>query len=440
MARVVGLRGRWERWAVGVGSGCVVLLMGGCGMPGAPQPPTLRLAEPVTTLTASRAGDVVTLRWTNPTKTTDGVTIAGFATAIEADLCRVEAATVTADCQPVQRHSVKPGSQTEMADVLPPGMTTGPMRALRYAVVLRNAKGRTAGLSNVALTAAGQAPGAVRELTAQASGEGVVLHWLADGSETPVRLERHLLKAPLVDGANRAKKARGIVPGGDSARSENEMLVDQALMVDAPASSGRAGALDRQAAFDAVYRYTAQRVLLLAQAALGGAGGSSGLTAQTNRAHGSARRGSLRHATHGLASGQASGSATSASGSDGSAIAVASAPSAPVMVDTQDVFPPAVPKGLVATYSETTHSVDLSWAPDMEPDLAGYVVERSLIPEGTSQGDASPWTRLAEGVAVPGYSDAQVKPGREYRYAVRAVDRHGNTSAASPSVSVRTEP
>ncbi len=438
MPRVVGLRGqwgwRWERWAVGVALGGAALLVAGCGMPGAPQPPTLRLAEPVTTLTASRAGDVVTLRWTNPTKTTDGVTIAGFASAMEADLCR--AATVTADCQPVQHRSVKPGSQTEVADVLPPAMTTGPLRALRYAVVLRNAKGRTAGLSNVALTAAGQAPGMVRELTAQASGEGVVLRWLGDGSATPVRLERHLLKAP--DRAKQAKNKRGGALGGDSARPEDKTLVDQSLMVDAPASSGRAGAVDRQAELDAVYRYTAQRVLLLAPDALGGAGG--GQVAQTSRAHGSARRGSLRHATHGLASGQASGPATSMTGSDGSAIAVASAPSAPVVVDTRDVFPPAVPKGLVATYSEATHSVDLSWAPDLEPDLAGYVVERSRMPEDVSQGEAAPWTRLAEGVAVPGYSDAQVQPGREYRYAVRAVDRHGNTSAASPSVSVRTEP
>ena len=214
------------------------------------------------------------------------------------------------------------------------------------------------------------------------------------------------------------------------------MLVDQALMVDAPASSGRAGALDRQAAFDAVYRYTAQRVQLLGSDALGGAGGSGGQAAQTSRVHGSARRGSLRAATHGLAKGQAG----STSGSDGSEIAVASAPNAPVVVDTRDVFPPAVPKGLVAIYSETTHSVDLSWAPDMEPDLAGYVVERSRMPEDVSHGDASPWTRLADGVAVPGYSDRQVQPGSTYRYTVRAVDRHGNTSAASASVSVRTEP
>ena len=438
MPRVVGLRGqwgwRWARWAVGVALGGAALLVAGCGMPGAPQPPTLRLAEPVTTLTASRAGDVVTLRWTNPTKTTDGVTIAGFASAMEADLCRVEAATVTGDCQPVLRRSVKPGSQTEVADVLPPAMTTGPLRALRYAVVLRNAKGRTAGLSNVALTAAGQAPGMVRELTAQASGEGVVLRWLGDGSATPVRLERHLLKA--ADRAKQAKNKQDGALGGNSARPEDKTLVDQSLMVDAPSSSGRAGAVDRQAELDAVYRYTAQRVLLLAPDALGGAGQA----AQTSRAHGSARRGSLRHATHGLASGQASGPATSMTGSDGSAIAVASAPSAPVVVDTRDVFPPAVPKGLVATYSEATHSVDLSWAPDLEPDLAGYVVERSRMPEDVSQGEAAHWTRLAEGVAVPGYSDAQVQPGREYRYAVRAVDRHGNTSAASPSVSVRTEP
>src|SRR5438094_104454 len=45
--------------------------LAGCGTPGAPQPPSLHLPEPVRDLRASRKGDKVTLTWTQPTETTD---------------------------------------------------------------------------------------------------------------------------------------------------------------------------------------------------------------------------------------------------------------------------------------------------------------------------------------------------------------------------------
>ena len=47
------------------------LLLGGCGTPGAPQPPSLKLPERVTDLAASRFGNRVELHWTTPKKTTD---------------------------------------------------------------------------------------------------------------------------------------------------------------------------------------------------------------------------------------------------------------------------------------------------------------------------------------------------------------------------------
>src|SRR5438874_3696192 len=45
--------------------------LAGCGTPGAPQPPSLHLPEPVRDLRASRKGDKVTLTWTQPSETTD---------------------------------------------------------------------------------------------------------------------------------------------------------------------------------------------------------------------------------------------------------------------------------------------------------------------------------------------------------------------------------
>src|SRR5581483_5532812 len=55
---------------------CLLLALAGfltaCGTPGAPQPPSLNLAKPVSDLKAVRSGDEVELTWTVPNETTDG--------------------------------------------------------------------------------------------------------------------------------------------------------------------------------------------------------------------------------------------------------------------------------------------------------------------------------------------------------------------------------
>ena len=52
---------------------CVVVVA--CGTPGAPLPPALELAKPVTDLRATRKGDRVYLAWTVPAQTTDHLTV-----------------------------------------------------------------------------------------------------------------------------------------------------------------------------------------------------------------------------------------------------------------------------------------------------------------------------------------------------------------------------
>src|SRR5689334_1843035 len=58
-----------------IGLALACLWLAGCGTPGAPRPPSLRLAETVRDLTASRQGSTVTLTWTEPARTTDGENI-----------------------------------------------------------------------------------------------------------------------------------------------------------------------------------------------------------------------------------------------------------------------------------------------------------------------------------------------------------------------------
>jgi fibronectin type 3 domain-containing protein len=73
----------------------------------------------------------------------------------------------------------------------------------------------------------------------------------------------------------------------------------------------------------------------------------------------------------------------------------------------------------------TEPSIDLSWQPVTDPDLAGYAVYRS------EAGGA--WRRIspAQPIVPPAYHDANVQPGHTYRYSVSAIDQLGHESARS---------
>jgi fibronectin type 3 domain-containing protein len=98
-------------------------------------------------------------------------------------------------------------------------------------------------------------------------------------------------------------------------------------------------------------------------------------------------------------------------------------------VEVADVFPPAVPEGLaavaIAGENGGAPAIDLSWQPDTETDLAGYIVYRR---EGT--GD---WQRIspAEAVVGPAFHDAHVEAGHSYSYVVSSVDQGGHESGRS---------
>jgi fibronectin type 3 domain-containing protein len=92
-----------------------------------------------------------------------------------------------------------------------------------------------------------------------------------------------------------------------------------------------------------------------------------------------------------------------------------------------DKFPPAAPAGLHATVGPAT--VELSWDPNTENDLAGYRIYRA-VGDGTFQ-------KIADLGPIPSYSDKAVERGRKYRYAITAIDKANNESdrsAASEAV------
>ena len=97
-------------------------------------------------------------------------------------------------------------------------------------------------------------------------------------------------------------------------------------------------------------------------------------------------------------------------------------------IDLIDTFPPAAPTGLIAVVDG--NSISLVWDPNVEADLAGYVVLRGSAPDATLQ-------RLTvEPVATTAYQDTMVTPGERYVYRVQALDRAVPQNISPPSEAV----
>lgn len=92
-----------------------------------------------------------------------------------------------------------------------------------------------------------------------------------------------------------------------------------------------------------------------------------------------------------------------------------------------DSRPPATPGGVAVTTSGAGARV--SWTPNAEDDLAGYLVQRATANGSFTSVTSSP-------VTDAGYVDAALTPGTTYRYRVSAVDRSGNESARTAAVQV----
>lgn len=115
-------------------------------------------------------------------------------------------------------------------------------------------------------------------------------------------------------------------------------------------------------------------------------------------------------------------------------VLVESGNSLPAVVTPKDIFPPGAPQDVVAVLvpgtPAGTYAVDLSWAINVETDLAGYRVYRSESENVKGQ------SLTPELLPTPSFRDNQVVPGLHYWYSVTAVDRAGNESAPSAAAVV----
>jgi hypothetical protein len=276
-------------------------------------------------------------------------------------VCRRESDAAVCDPAGPEKMTA-PGAAAEYTDTLPDALASGAARPISYFVELRNSKGRSAGLSNAAVVLSGAAPAKIDGFQAEVQKQGVLLSWAKDDESTAVRLDRKLL-AP----------ARKADHGPLSSAPEPQ---SQSLLVEA---GKQPRAIDKTVRFGESYEYRAQRVVRV---------NIGGDTLELNGEY-----------------------------------------SAPVRVDVQDVFPPAVPGGLVAVATQGDNgsgpAIDLSWQPDPDADVAGYIVYRRE--EGGS------WQRISAAAPVvgPAFHDPGVKAGHTYDYAVTAVDKSGHESARS---------
>lgn len=218
-------------------------VLSGCGMQAAPQPPSLKLPEPVKDLRAARTGDEVALTWTMPQRDTSKVLLKE---AVTARVCRREAAA--GSCSKVADVLFAPGAQAAFKEDLPAAMATGQPRPLSYFVELINQRGRSAGLSNASTVLAGKAPVPPAGLVAEVRKQGVVLHWIPGPAEpyaTEIRLERTLLTpAPK-------KQAQGPLTAPPEPLKQNLLV---------PAGEVRGRAIDKDIRFGNTYEYRAQRI------------------------------------------------------------------------------------------------------------------------------------------------------------------------------------
>lgn len=407
-------------FALAAGLGLAGLsLMTGCANPGPVKPPTLHLPALVTNLSAERAGNSVLLRWTTPDVTTDGGAIVG---PVVAEICRQVgtgpqlAAAPVPSCHVVHRVTVSPGPAL-LADELTPALEADPVELVTYRIALYNSRERTAGYSSeAAYVASGLAPAKVTGLIATNTEAGTLLEWdrsLAAPSAELAELKRtdqtpaSTGAPPTGPAAKGLPKAVNALPKEKSTKAPKKGLTSKArsskpssrevsqsepnqvlLRVNVADHRGNAvlamparpGALDTAVELGHNYDYVVERVLPVTVA--------------------------------------------------GHRLEIRSEPSASVTVARRDVFPPRRPAALeaVAGY-EGASVIDLSWEPDTEPDLAGYLVERQT---SSATGE---WKQLTDAPIIsPSFRDSAVTAGQRYRYRVIAVDTSGNRSAASDAV------
>ena len=340
----------------------VAMALAGCGTPGAPQLPSLQLARPVDDLTASRKGNKVQLDWTLPRKNTDRTLVKAIP---QSRICRNEGTALMSGCTVVATVQNPKLEEKQKGEALP-------AVRMKYVDTLPEQLGEQnpAGFVRYAVEILN-----TRERSAGLSNQVLIpdAPTIAPPEELAAKVEADGVLISWT-GAGIPEAPPGLTYRYRVMRSPAGANAYVALGDQDPEAEGFY--LDKTFAWETKYDYRITSVTLVH---------SQGINMTVD-------------------------------GDD----------SKPVQTFTRDVYPPAQPTGLQAVFSSVGQKpfVDLTWAPNMESDMAGYYVFRRV--EG---GEA---VKLNQQLTpVPSYRDATAAPGKTYLYSVSAVDARGNESPRS---------
>jgi hypothetical protein len=348
--------------------GCLVLAvtLTGCGTPGAPQLPSLQLARPADDLTASRKGSKVQLDWTLPRKNTDRTLVKNIP---QTQICRHEGTALMSGCTPVGAVPDPKPAETRKGEQ-PPAVH------MKYIDELPAQLGEQhpAGFVRYAVEVLN-----TRERSAGLSNQ--VLIPIAPTITSPEQLSAKVEADGVLiswTDATVPDAPAGLTFRYRIERSPAGANAYIALADVEPEPEGFY--LDKTFAWETKYDYRITSVTLV----------------------------------H----------------SEGVDMAVEGDDSKSVTTFTRDIYPPSEPTGLQAVFSSVGQKpfVDLSWAPNMESDLAGYNVFRRV-------GSGDPVKLNQQLVRVPSFRDDTVLPGKTYVYSISAVDLRGNESSRSAETS-----
>ena len=166
------------------------LLLASCAQTGPPLPPSLELPKPPSDLRAVRKGNIVTLTWSEPTRTTDRQTVRYLGPT---SICRSAEIEVTECGNPVGEFpapakATRPstaGPANVYRDTLPAAIQErNPTGEVAYAVEVLNQDRRAAGLSNRALVPALPTFPPPSDFRAELTAGGVAFSWTSAGGET----------------------------------------------------------------------------------------------------------------------------------------------------------------------------------------------------------------------------------------------------------------
>ncbi|MGB7848184.1 MAG: hypothetical protein WBL63_21415 [Candidatus Acidiferrum sp.] len=374
--------GRWNNFWSGDLRGSIFLFLfaAGCGAPGEPIPPSPPIPVAVTDLRARQVGDSVLLTFTVPKKSTLGERLAEMPT-LEVLRGRLR---LDGSPNPKSFHVVDtvPGSvlsgyaeqgKVQFPDpIQPQGTQTHPAETVVYRVRTRVSERKASPDSNDASLNLYPVPERVEELEARVTENSIQLKWAAPkrssaGEPLPAIQEFHVYRGEL---------APGSVPAAERELHAAVWKLPLLQIATVKSSEYQDSGFD----FGKTYAYVVR-------------------------------------------------SAVNAEG-----VLLESSDSLPAIVTPKDTFPPAAPQDVVAAILPSaaagTFVVDLSWAMNLENDLAGYRVYRSESESARGQ------LLTQDLLPTPAHRDSSVFKGRRYWYSVTAVDRAGNESAPCAAVLV----